>query len=122
MKLRKGIYAQKSYKVTKKLTTDHLDGVPMLSTPSLISLIEYTALDLVQPYLSEEESTVGTYLDISHLAPTKMGEKVEVIVTLEGVDDAKLLFGVAVFDKTKKIAEGAHERFIVNKSKFLKML
>ncbi len=97
-------------------------GVPVLSTPSMISLMEQASYKAVQPHLSEGETTVGTRVDISHLAAAPLGAKVEGRAVLEKVDGRKLTFAVSAWWNERKLGEGRHERFVINRKSFVEKL
>lgn len=90
----------------------------VFATPSMIALIEETAWKCVAPYLGKDETTVGTLLNITHLAPTPVGMKVRCEVKLTSVDGRKLTFEAKVFDDCGLIGQGTHERFIVKADRF----
>jgi len=93
--------------------------VKVLSTPSMIAFMEATSRDLVQPYLPEGYTTVGTRVDVRHLSPAPVGQEIIVISELTAVEGRKLIFKVEAFWKGNKIGEGKHERYIVNLERFL---
>jgi fluoroacetyl-CoA thioesterase len=97
-------------------------GVDVLSTPMLLQLIEDAAVQCLAPALASDEVTLGTYVDLSHLAPTPVGFIVRTEVEIIGIDGRRVNFAVAAFDEREKIAEGTHERYIVEKSRFLENL
>ena len=88
------------------------------ATPAMIALIEETAWKSVAPYLEEGQSTVGTRLDVSHVAPTPLGMTVRCETELTEVDGRRLVFAVNVYDKAGLIGKGTHERFIIMSEKF----
>ncbi len=92
----------------------------VLATPMLIALAEETAWRSVAGELDEGQGTVGTRMDLSHIAATPVGMKVRCETELTEVDRRKLTFSVAAFDEKDKIAEGVHERFIVDNDAFQK--
>ncbi len=96
-------------------------GVSVYATPAMVGLLENTSLNAVDPFLPEGYATVGTHLDIKHLAATPVGMKVVANAELIDMDRKKLVFKVEAFDEKEKIGEGFHSRFIINKEKFLKM-
>lgn len=110
-----------NYIVEDKHIADFLGSgkVAVLSTPSMILMMEQTAMLGAQDYLPEGWITVGTRVDISHLQASKEGAKIKVIAKLKEVEGKHLTFEVAAFDGEEKIGEGIHERHIVNKEKFL---
>jgi fluoroacetyl-CoA thioesterase len=93
-------------------------GVDVLATPMLVALMEGAAKDTVQPGLPEGWTTVGTRVDICHLAATPVGMKVSAKATLSEVDGRRLVFTVEAHDDHEKIGEGSHERFIVSTERF----
>lgn len=88
------------------------------ATPAMIALIEETAWKSVAPYLEEGQSTVGTRLDVSHVAPTPLGMTVRCETELTEVDGRRLVFAVNVYDEAGVIGKGTHERFIIMSEKF----
>jgi fluoroacetyl-CoA thioesterase len=98
----------------KQLTAD------IFSTPAMIGLMEGTCVQLVAPYLDENEQTVGIHVDVRHMAPTKIGQSVTVTAELLEVKDNKLRFSVsAVNDQgVKIIGEGTHRRALINTKRF----
>ncbi len=96
-------------------------GVKVYATPAMVGLLEHTSLNAVDPFLPEGYATVGTHLDIKHLAATPVGMKVVANAELIEMDRKKLVFKVEAFDEKEKIGEGFHSRFIIEKDAFLKM-
>ena len=88
------------------------------ATPAMIALIEETAWKSVAPYLEDGQSTVGTRLDVSHVAPTPLGMTVRCETELTEVDGRRLVFAVNVYDEAGLIGKGTHERFIIMSEKF----
>ena len=121
IKIPKNIEKIVNYLVEEKHIADFLGSgkVAVLSTPSMILMMEQTAMIGAQEYLPEGWITVGTRVDISHLRASKKGAKIKVIAKLKKVEDRHLTFEVVAFDGEQKIGEGIHERHIVNKEKFL---
>ncbi len=97
-------------------------GVPVFSTPSMISLMEQASYKAVQPHLPGGETTVGTRVDISHLAAAPLGAKVEGRAVLEKVEGRKLTFAVSAWWNERKLGEGKHERFVINQKSFVEKL
>lgn len=94
-------------------------GIEVYATPMMIGLMEMAALRLVQPHLAEGETTVGTLVNVKHLAATPLGMVVRATARLDEVDGRRLRFTVEAFDEREKIGEGLHERFVVKHEKFL---
>lgn len=94
-------------------------GLDVLATPKLVALMENAALNCVKPYLEEGTDTVGTHLDVAHLAATPVGMTVRAEAELIEVDRRRLVFSVKAWDEVELVGEGTHERFIVGMDKFL---
>lgn len=94
----------------------------VFATPSMIALMEQAACNAVAACLDEESTSVGTLVNITHDAATGMGKKVTTTATLTAVEGRKLVFDITAADEDKQIGKGTHERFIVNKEKFMAKL
>lgn len=92
---------------------------PVLSTPYLVSLMETTAHAAVAPFLNPGQSGVGAMVHIRHVAATPVGMQVKIRVELLEVEGRRLLFKVEAWDEVEKIAEGEHERFIIDWERFM---
>lgn len=90
----------------------------VLSTPRLIALMESSAHAVVLPFFLEGQSSVGTMVNIRHLAATPVGMKVRFRAELLQVDGRRLHFRVEAWDEMEKIGEGEHERYIIDTQKF----
>ena len=108
--------------VTDSLTAKRFGSgeLEVYATPAMIALAEETALKSVADRLAPGQGTVGTRVDIAHLAATPLGMKVRCETELIGIDRRKLTFYVQIFDETDKIGEGTHERFVIDNEKFMK--
>lgn len=120
MPLEKGIKGSSSCTVTLNDTAKALGsgGLDVLSTPKLIALMENAALMSVRPYLEEGMDTVGTKLDVAHVAATPVGMTVRAEAELIEIDRRRLVFSVKAWDEVELVGEGTHERFIVDMEKF----
>lgn len=94
----------------------------VFATPSMIALMEQAACNAVAACIDDESSSVGTLINITHDAATGMGKKVTATATLKEVQGRKLIFEVTAADEDKQIGKGTHERFIINKEKFMAKL
>jgi predicted thioesterase len=92
--------------------------VPVLATPVMINLIEAAALDAVERLLPDGHQSLGTRLDVRHLAATPIGMKVRASAELIKVEGRTLLFRVGAQDEKEPIGDGTHERVIVNVTRF----
>ena len=91
----------------------------VFATPHMVALMENAAAVSVADELEDGMSTVGTKLEISHDAATPVGMKVWAESKLVEVDGRRLVFEVSAFDESGPIGHGRHERFIINKERFL---
>lgn len=91
----------------------------VLATPILVAYFENVSKDLVTPYLTEGDTTVGINISINHLAPSKIGNQILIKAELIEINKRILTFKLEAFDKGVLIGEGAHKRCIVNVNKFL---
>jgi fluoroacetyl-CoA thioesterase len=97
-------------------------GVPVLSTPMLLQLVEEAAMQCVAPSLEADEITLGTHVDLSHLSPTPVGFIVRTEVEILKVDGRRIEYAFTAFDEREKIAEGTHERYVTSREKFRERL
>ncbi len=102
-------------------TTSFLwEGENVLSTPSLISEMEETCRLLLKDFVlkDNEWDSVGTIVDIKHIAITPVGSTIRLKAIIESVKNRRVMFNVDAYDNIEKIGEGKHERFIINVSNF----
>ncbi len=95
-------------------------GVEVFGTPMMIALMEQAAWQSVANHLDPGYVTVGTVVNVRHLAATPLGQRVRATAELMEIDGRRLLFKVEAYDEKQKIGEGQHERFIVNLERFIK--
>ena len=88
-------------------------GVEVFATPFMIGLMEDAAASVIAPHLPPGGSSVGTTVDVKHLAATPVGMTVRAEATLLETDGRRFLFAVEAWDDKEKIGEGRHERFAV---------
>jgi len=94
-------------------------GLEVFSTPAMVALMENAAIRAVQNALPPGQTTVGTRLDVRHLAATPMGLAIRARAELREIDGRKLTFTVEAYDSQEKIGEGTHERVIVDPSRLI---
>jgi len=91
----------------------------VFATGFLVGFLEWACIQAINPYLNwPEEQTVGTHIDVSHVAATPPGLDMMARVRLVEVDRRRLVFEVEVHDEADLISRGRHERFIIDKAKF----
>lgn len=115
-----GIKYTKSEIVTEANTAASMGSgmLPVYATPAMILLIEAACAESVASELEAGMSTVGTKLEVEHVAATPIGLEVRCECELTLIDRRRLVFNVEVFDKAGTIGKGKHERFIVDSEKF----
>jgi fluoroacetyl-CoA thioesterase len=96
--------------------------VPVLSTPHLIALMESASQSVIEPYLDAGQTAVGTHVDMRHLAATPVGMEVRVRAELVEVHGRRLRFHVEAWDEVERIGEAEHERFIIDRDRFLRRI
>jgi predicted thioesterase len=117
-----GMSAEISLTVTRELTADSLGnpGVLVYATPCVVALLESTSSVVLKPHLPPGGGSVGTMVEMRHLAATPVGMTVRARATIVETDGKRVLFTVEAWDEVEKIVEGRHERFIVgNLARFL---
>lgn len=93
--------------------------VPVFSTPRLVALCEAAAVDALGGRLAPGETSVGTRIEISHLAATPVGQRVRAEAQITAVDGRWVRFAVTAWDEREKIGEGSHDRIVVDERRFL---
>lgn len=117
-----GAHKERTTKVGHNQTTSFLwEGENVFSTPSMISEMEETCrLLLKEQFLKDDQDwdSVGTLVDIKHIASTPVGAEIILNAEIINVDGRRVLFKVSAQDNLEMIGEGRHERFIINIPKF----
>ncbi|HEY7366477.1 MAG TPA: thioesterase family protein [Methylomirabilota bacterium] len=116
MHLDPGASAEVALTVTPDHTADAMGnrGVHVFATPFVVGLLENAAGAVLHPHLPPGAGTVGTMVEMRHLAATPVGMRVRARATLLQADGRRYLFAVEAWDDKEKIAEGRHERFVVS--------
>lgn len=94
------------------------EGPRVLATPALIMFLEMTSRNLAKEHLDSGYDTVGTHVDVKHLAATPIGMNVTYHSELIEVGDRRLRFRVEAYDEREKVGEGFHERAVINIERF----
>jgi fluoroacetyl-CoA thioesterase len=115
-----GITGENATTVTPALTATHLGsgGIEVFSTPSMVVLMERAAVAAIDHLLPEGQASVGTALDIRHLAATPVGHAVRAQAEVTAVDGRKVSFTVRAWDEDELIGEGTHTRFVIDVARF----
>jgi fluoroacetyl-CoA thioesterase len=99
-----------------------LESARVLGTPFMIMLLEFVSRDSILPMLDPGYDSVGTEVNVRHLAATPMGMEVMFRSEVIAVDDRRVRFKVEAFDEKEQIADGVHERFVINVERFARRL
>lgn len=110
--------------VSSEIAIDFMNrpGARVLATPHLIWNLEFAARDAIKPILGDEFDSVGTEVNVKHLAATPIGMSALFRAEVTHQDGNRVRFRVEAFDDREKIAEGTHERYIVNIERFIARL
>ena len=125
--LRPGLTHQFKFKIPPTKTVPHLypesemfqEMPQVLATGFMVGLMEWACIDALRPHLDwPREQSLGTLVNFSHLAATPPGFTITVDVRLDKVEGRKLTFSLSAHDGMDKIAEGTHERFVIDAARF----
>ncbi len=107
--------------VTEDLSAERLGSgsVPVLGTPALLAMIEDAAVAAISGALSDGSTSVGTWVELEHLAPSRMGAEVSATAELVTVEGRKLEFSCDAHEGDKVIGRARHRRAVVNRERFL---
>lgn len=117
-----GLKAELHRTVTEKDSAAQIGsgGLAVLATPVMIAWLECAAADAVAPHLPAGSQTVGTHVDVKHLAATPLGLKVTAHAELTKVEGRTLTFRVWAEDEREVIGEGIHQRAVIDVARFMK--
>ena len=122
-----GLEGTYRYRVTEARTVPRIyEDAPdfqmmpsVLATGYMVALAEWACIELIKPHLDwPREQTLGTHVNLSHLAATSPGFTVEIRSRLEAIEGRKLVFKVSAHDGIDKITEGVHERHVIDAVRF----
>ena len=119
-----GMSAERTLIVPIEQTVGHfVKDMPMVfATPMMILQMELASADAVKPALQPGWVTVGTEVDIRHLAASPIGATVRTLARVVAVERRIIRFEVEAFDHRSRIGEGRHARGLVNVASFMKRL
>lgn len=96
--------------------------MPVLATPAMMALMENAAMLTVRDELPEGSTTVGGYIESSHLKPSRVGDVITAVAEVTKVEGKKISFRIAAYSGATLLGEGTHLRFIVDREKFMSRL
>lgn len=89
------------------------------ATPCMVALMEGAACEAISDCIPDEKTSVGTYLEISHISATPVGMEVWAEAEVTAVEGSTVTFQVTAYDEAGKIGEGVHKRAVINTQRFL---
>jgi fluoroacetyl-CoA thioesterase len=118
--LHPGLSGSAELKVGEEHTAPRVGSgkVHVLATPVMINLIETAALAAIEPRLPDGYQSLGTRLDVRHIAATPVGMKVRATAVVTRIESRTVAFRVEAHDEKELIGDGTHERVVVNVAKF----
>ncbi len=115
-----GLTGEARVVVGDELTARHMGSgaVKVFATPEMVRLMERAAVNGLAPYLAPGQQSVGTMVNVRHLAATPVGATVVATAELIGVEGRRLTFRVVATDGVEIIGEGLHERALIDLARF----
>ncbi|MGZ5038919.1 MAG: thioesterase family protein [Usitatibacter sp.] len=91
----------------------------VLATGYMVALAEWACIEVIKPHLDwPREQSLGTHVNLSHVAATPPGFTIEIHARLKSVEGRKLVFEVSASDGADLVSEGTHERFVIDAARF----
>lgn len=116
---------EESYVIKNENSAENMGSgdLAVLSTPSLVAFMENAAKNYLNKFLPKEMGSVGSNININHIAPTLIGNSITVRGKITEVIKEKIIkFSIEAYEKDKKIGDAEHTRVIINNTKFLEKL
>lgn len=122
--MEKGLTYTSKVKVTSANTAVALGSgdLEVFATPALVALMENAAMKAVQAELPEGSTTVGAFIETTHVKPSAVGEEVSATAVLETVEGRKLSFHITATDTKGTVGEATHIRYVVDRERFMSKL
>lgn len=123
-RLEVGLIHVSRIKVTDELLACNMGSgdLRVLATPAMIALMENAAMLCLSTCIEQTQSTVGISINATHTKATALGSDIEAVAKISGVDGRKITFSIIARDGEGVIGEASHERFIVDRQKFMAKL
>ncbi len=121
MEITVGMQGEASTVVERQDTAYEVGSGSLLvyATPCMVALMEGAACEALAPALPEDKTSVGTMLNISHIAATPVGMEVRAEAVVTEIEKNTITFSVTAYDESGKIGEGIHKRAVVSTQRFL---
>ena len=124
MTITTGMTKTKTFTVKEEHTAYHIGSgtVRVLGTPIMIAFMEITAMEMLEEVLDETKTTVGTRVDIRHLAPSPLGAEIKVSAEVIEVEGPKVTLTVNAWHGETLIGTGTHWRYVIDIEQFRQQL
>ena len=116
-----GLSAEHEHTVTNKMSAIEMGSGDVLvyATPIMIAHMEAASAEAIAPLLDDRETSVGTLVNVRHLAATGLGKNVKIRAEVTAVDGRQISFSVQAWDDGQLIGDGTHIRVVVDKARFM---
>lgn len=94
----------------------------IFSTPNMVQFLENAAIEALKPVLGENRISVGTMVEVRHLAPTPVGMRVAAEAVVRQVEGARVVFDVELSDGFEKVGVAVHERYVLDMDRYFRRL
>ena len=120
--LRPGAVLEASELVDETRVASHIGSGSMqvYATPAMVTFVEHTCRQMIEPYLPPGQTSVGIALSIKHLAPTAMGVTVSIKAEVTSIEGQLVRFRAEISDPLERIGEAEHTRAIIDVERFLR--
>jgi len=108
--------------ISNTATAVHSGGLEVFATPSMIALMESAAYECIEADLASGQTTVGTMVNIEHVAASPIGAEITATATVTSVEGRKVHFTVTARDGGGEIGSGTHTRAIIDTERFMSKL
>ena len=119
--IRAGMRIEAEQEVTPERVARNVGSgsLQVYATPAMVTFVERTCRQLVEPLLPPGQTTVGTLITLEHLAPTPLGASVWIDASVIELDGRRITFSAEIRDAEELIGRATHERFIIDEARFL---
>ncbi|MDA8103389.1 MAG: hypothetical protein M0Z34_10545 [Nitrospiraceae bacterium] len=119
-KLDLGHSAERDIVVTQEMTAEALGnrGATVMATPTLVQYLELVSIDALGPAIEDGEISLGTAMNIRHIAATPVGGRIHLKAVVTGKEGRRVSFAMTAHDDLELVAEGTHDRAVVNQARF----
>lgn len=118
----KGMFIEKTVTTNEEMAASRFhDSSPhVISTPSIVGIMQSTCADLMAPFLDSDEMVVSVNIELSHIASAPIGSTITVRAEIDKIREREIVFKTEAFDESEKIAYGYNDMFIIDRERFAK--